>query len=92
MCEDEVVASHKGKRAGLLRQFIPRKPQSTGLKLYVLADGPGPYLYHMYLYTGNSSEERTGHVVHNLGKTPLRIVDCLTRHQFTQGVYNLSSR
>ena len=52
MCGDEAVAPHKGKRVGLLRQFIPRKPHSTGLKLYVLDDGSGPYVYHVYLYTG----------------------------------------
>jgi hypothetical protein len=42
----------KGKRAGQLRQFVPRKPHSTGLKLYCLADSVSNYTVDVYLYTG----------------------------------------
>ena len=32
------MVPHKGIRAGPLRMFIARKPHSTGIKLYCLAD------------------------------------------------------
>ena len=38
----ETIVPHKGKRAGPLRQFIPRKPHSTGVKLYVVVDACTP--------------------------------------------------
>ena len=37
-CGDESVVPHKGIRAGPLWMFIARKPLSTGIKLYCLAD------------------------------------------------------
>ena len=49
---DETIVPFKGKRAGNLRQFVPRKPHSTGLKLYCLADGVHAYIVDVYLYTG----------------------------------------
>ena len=47
---DETIVPHKGKRCGRLRQFVPRKPHSTGLKLYVLADSCRSYVIDMFLY------------------------------------------
>ena len=49
---DETIVPFKGKRAGQLRQFVPRKPHSTGLKLYCLADSVHAYTTSVYLYTG----------------------------------------
>ena len=51
-CGDETIVPFKGKRAGNLRQFVPRKPHSTGLKLYCLADSVNSYTVDVYLYTG----------------------------------------
>ena len=56
-CGDESVVPHKGIRAGPLRMFIVRKPPSTGIKLYCLADATSGYVVDMYLYTG-----RRGHL------------------------------
>ena len=56
-CGDESVVPHKGIRAGPLRMFIARKPHSTGIKLYCLADATSGYVVEMYLYTG-----RRGHL------------------------------
>ena len=56
-CGNESVVRHKGIRAGPLRVFIARKPQSTGIKLYCLADATSGYVVDMYLYTG-----RRGHL------------------------------
>ena len=47
---DETIVPHKGKRCGRLRQFVPRKPHSTGLKLYVLAESCRSYVIDMFLY------------------------------------------
>lgn len=49
---DETIVPHKGKRAGHLRQFVPRKPHNTGLKLYCLADSVHAYTLNVYLFTG----------------------------------------
>ena len=46
------MVPHKGIRAGPLRVFIARKPHSTGIKLYCLADATSGYVVDMYLYTG----------------------------------------
>ena len=43
---------HKGIRAGPLRMFIARKPHSTGIKLYCLADATSGYVVDMYTCTG----------------------------------------
>ena len=51
------MVPHKGIRAGPLRMFIARKPHSTGIKLYCLADATSGYVVDTYLYTG-----RRGHV------------------------------
>ena len=56
-CGDESVVPHKGIRAGPLRMFIARKPHSTGIKLYCLADATSGYVVDKYLYTG-----RRGHL------------------------------
>ena len=56
-CGDESVVPHKGIHAGPLRMFIARKPHSTGIKLYCLADATSGYVLDMYVYMG-----RRGHV------------------------------
>ena len=56
-CGDESVVPHKGIRAGPLRMLIARKPHSTGIKLYRLADATSGYVVDMYPYTG-----RHGHL------------------------------
>ena len=35
---DEMIVPHRGRRAGQICQFVPRKPHNTGIKLYVLSD------------------------------------------------------
>ena len=57
-CGDESVVPHKGIRAGPLRMFIARKPHSTGIKLYCLADATSGYVVDMYLYTGRRGDLR----------------------------------
>ena len=56
-CGDESGVPHKGIRAGPLRMFIARKPHSTGIKLYCLANATSGYVVDMYLYVG-----RRGHL------------------------------
>ena len=58
MAVDEAIIPFKGLRAGHLRQFIPRKPHSTGLKLYNICDSGWAYTYDMYLYTGKRGSLR----------------------------------
>ena len=56
-CGDESMVPHKGICAAPLRMFIARKPHSTGIKLYCLADATSGYVVDMYLYRG-----RRGHL------------------------------
>ena len=53
VCRDETVVPHKG--LFVIRQFIPRKPHSTGVKLYALCDTQSHYIWHVYLYRGAAS-------------------------------------
>jgi Transposase IS4 len=39
------------------RQYIPRKPHSTGIKYWALVDEAG-YLYFLEIYTGRKSRQR----------------------------------
>ena len=55
---DEAVAPHKGRRTGGIIQYIPRKPHSTGIKLYVLCDSVSGYVLQVYLYTGKKGQLR----------------------------------
>ena len=55
VCGDETVVPHKG--LFVVRPFIPRKPHSTGVKLYALCDAQSHYytllyIWHVYLYRG----------------------------------------
>ena len=50
--------SHKGIRTGPLRMFIARKPHSSGIKLYCLADATSGYVVDMYLHTGRRGRLR----------------------------------
>ena len=50
VCGDETVVPHKV--LFVIRQFIPRKPHSTGVKLYALCDAQSHYIWHVYLYRG----------------------------------------
>ena len=58
VCGDEAVVPHSGCRCLGLRQYIARKPHSTGIKLYVLADNGGGYVFDVYLYTGRRGKVR----------------------------------
>ena len=73
---DETIVPHKGKRAGKLRQFVPRKTHSTGLKLYCMSDAVRPFIMDMYLFEG-----RRG-VVRNATN------DCVGKNTPTQMVQN----
>ena len=55
---DEAVAPHKGRRFGGIIQYIPRKPHSAGIKLYVLCDSVSGYVLQVYLYTGKKGQLR----------------------------------
>ena len=57
---DESIVPHKGKLAGHMRQFIPRKPHSTGIKLYVFADSVHPLVTDVYLYAGKKVKKIAG--------------------------------
>ena len=46
-----------------MRQFIPRKPQSTGVKLYVLADAVELYVTDVSLYVGARGQLRRASTV-----------------------------
>lgn len=56
---DEILVPHKGKKAGGMRQFIPRKPHPTGIKLYALCDGTSAYCADVYLYMGKQRNPST---------------------------------
>ena len=45
----------KGRVA--FRQYIPRKPHSTGVKYWALVDRHG-YMYYFQIYTGKRGTER----------------------------------
>ena len=49
---DESIVPHKGKQAGPMRMFIPRRPRSTGIKLFVLADSVHPFVTDIFLHAG----------------------------------------
>jgi hypothetical protein len=70
---DESLVPHKGKLAGLIRQFIPRKPHPTGVKLYCLCDGDEAYCFWVYLYT-NKQVMRGGRTSHAGCATPREMV------------------
>ena len=57
---DEAIVPHKGKKAGPLRQFIPRNPHSTGKKLYVLGDAWYPFVPNVYLYASKKTGVHAG--------------------------------
>ena len=58
VCGDNTVVPHNGGRCLGLRQYIARKPHSTGIKLYVLAENGGGYVFDIYLYTGRRGKVR----------------------------------
>ena len=69
---DETVVPHKGVRAGPLRQFIPRKPHSTGVKIYVLADAVEPYVTNVYPHVGACGQLRRASTVQgNINACPI---------------------
>ena len=55
---DESIVPHKGKRAGPMRMFIPRKPLSTRIKLFVLSDSVHPFVTDIFL---NFRREESAH-------------------------------
>ena len=50
VCGDETAVPQKG--LFVIRQFIPRKPHSTGVKLYALCDAQSQCTWPVYLYRG----------------------------------------
>ena len=76
MSGDEIILPHKGKRSGPLRQFVPRKPHSTGLKLHVLADACRLYVTGVYLYCSNDGVVRDPH---------REVIQCLTPSEVVGG-------
>ena len=57
---DEAIVPHKGKKVGPMRQFIPRKPHSTGINLYVLGDAVYPFVTNVYLYASKKTQVHAG--------------------------------
>ena len=52
VCEQEALVTHTGGWCLGLRLYIARKPNATGINLYVLADNRWGYVFHDYLYKG----------------------------------------
>ena len=57
VCGDEALVPHAVGGSIGLRQYIARKPHSTGIKFYVLCDNTHGQVLEFYLYTG-----RRGHL------------------------------
>ncbi|XP_029844027.2 piggyBac transposable element-derived protein 3-like [Ixodes scapularis] len=53
---DEMMIPYKGKKAGNLRQYLPKKPKKWGFKLFVLA-GVSGMVHDFILYTGATTFE-----------------------------------
>ena len=53
---DEAIVPHKGKNVSPLRRFMPRKPHSIGIKLYVLGDAVYPFVTNVYLYASKKPQ------------------------------------
>ena len=67
VCGNEAVVPHTGSNWHELRQYIARKPHSTGIKVYVLCDNTYGYVFDVYLYTGRRGRiRRTGTCAGNL--------------------------
>ena len=52
VCGDQALVAHTGGRSIGIRQYIARKPHSTGIKFYVLCDNTHGCVLDVYLYTG----------------------------------------
>lgn len=62
MAGDEMLVPFKGHSAGPIRQYIPRKPHNTGIKLYALVDSMNIFCIDLYLYTSTAViEHPTSH-------------------------------
>ena len=57
-CGDGAVVPHSGGRCLGPRQYIARKPHSTGIKIYVFVDNAGGYVFSVYLYTWRRGKVR----------------------------------
>ena len=75
---DPTIVPHKGKRCARLRQFVPRKPHSSGLKLYVLADSCRRYVIDMFLYCSKPGVVRRANPRVTGQLTPSEVVGRLT--------------
>ncbi|CAH2011120.1 unnamed protein product, partial [Acanthoscelides obtectus] len=51
---DEMMIAYKGKKAGSLRQYMPKKPKKWGFKMFVRA-GVSGIVQDFLIYTGSSS-------------------------------------
>ena len=71
---DEAIVPGKGKKAGPLRHFIPRRPHSTGIKLYVLGDAAYPFVTNVYLYASKKAQVHRGGERVAVPLTPTEVV------------------
>jgi hypothetical protein len=55
---DEAMVGTKGRTR--LRQFLPKKKVSTGIKIWVLAECSTGYVYNFEVYQGKGKESETG--------------------------------
>uniref|UniRef100_A0A6P7FCE4 PiggyBac transposable element-derived protein 2-like n=1 Tax=Diabrotica virgifera virgifera TaxID=50390 RepID=A0A6P7FCE4_DIAVI len=51
---DEMMIAYKGTKAGNLRQYMPKKPEKWGFKMFVRA-GVSGIVYDFLVYTGSST-------------------------------------
>ncbi|MGH0181895.1 UNVERIFIED_CONTAM: hypothetical protein FKN15_017177 [Acipenser sinensis] len=49
-----MMVPYKGRKAGNLRQYLPKKPKKRGFKLFVRA-GVSGFVYDFLVYTGSST-------------------------------------
>ena len=70
---DEGIIPFKG-RVPRLRQYIPRKPHSTGVKYWMLADS-NSYLWYFEIYTGKDRKKNPAKYVHGSTFTLIRQIE-----------------
>jgi len=57
---DEKLLKYTGRVS--FKQYISRKPNRLGFKLYILSDAKNGYVYNFKVYTGKENVERTGNL------------------------------
>lgn len=58
---DECMVGYNGRFCSF-KQYLPMKPTTHGIKLWILADSSTKYVWNMEVYVGAENERRVGHV------------------------------